>query len=326
MYLTRKAQLSVKVSSILLISDNILLISNLHKNGMKMPLELPAELQFATEYPFAIPDNVFKELQTLMGRVNFNERCGEKNLIEIYKKHMAKPAGIDFSRSSNTDWAKGDLEWYMTDASNNGPGFIAAIYNAFEQLSLFEITVPTDAHINQILSRHGIPCHINNGELVMAGNVQVPEPSQSMSQTVIRALQDAKTLMPASAIDRVHTALHAYIVSLCQEANIPLDSGVTAQKAFKELKNNHPALQPQGNRPSEVANVLNSMAATINALGTIRNHASLAHNNELLLEPEAQAMINAAITIFRYIEECMARYNRTTVQSRPELWGGIEWA
>lgn len=68
------------------------------------------------------------------------------------------------------------------------------------------------------------------------------------------------------------------------------------------------------------------MAATINALGTIRNHASLAHNNELLLEPEAQAMINAAITIFRYIEECMARYNRTTVQPRPELWGDIEWA
>ncbi|HGS4434649.1 TPA: abortive infection family protein [Vibrio cholerae] len=289
-----------------------------------MPLVLPAELQFATEYPFAITDNVLNEMQTLIGKVNFNDRCDEKSLIEIYKKHMAKPAGIEFSRSSNTDWAKGDLESYMTDASKNGPGFIAAIYNAFEELSRFEIAVPTDAYINQILSKHGMPCHINNGELVMAGNVQVPEPSQSMSQTVIRALQDAKTLPPESAIDRVHTALHAYIVSLCQEAGIPLDSGVTAQKAFKELKNNHPALQPQGNRSSEVANVLNSMAATINALGTIRNHASLAHNNELLLQPEAQAMINAAVTIFRYIEECIARYNRTTVQPRPELWGEIE--
>ncbi|PTP96356.1 hypothetical protein FCV85_17870 [Vibrio sp. F13] len=293
---------------------------------MKMPLELPAELQFATEYPFAIPDNAFKELQILIGRVNFNERCEEKSLIEIYKKHIAKPAGIEFSRSSNIDWAKGDLEWYMAEARKNGPGFIAAIYNAFEQLSRFEITVPTDAHINQILSRHGMPCHINNGKLVMAGNVQVPEPPESMSQTVIRALQDAKTLPPASAIDRVHTALHAYIVSLCQDASIPLDSGVTAQKAFKELKSNHPALQSQGNRPSEVANVLNSMAATINALGTIRNHASLAHNNELLLEPEAQAMINAAMTIFRYIEECMARYNRANVQPSPALWGDIEWA
>lgn len=285
-----------------------------------MPLVLPVELQFTTEYPFAIPDNVFKELQILMGRVNFNQRCDEKDLIEIYKKHMAKPAGIEYSRSSNTDWAKGDLEYYMSDASKDGPGFIAAISNAFEELCRFEITVPTAAHINQILSRHGMPCHINNGELVMAGNVQVPEPSLSMSQTVIRALQDAKTLPPASAIDRVHTALHAYIVSLCQEASIPLDLGVTAQKAFKELKSNHPALLPQGNRHSEVANVLNSMAATISALGTIRNHASLAHNNELLLEPEAQAMINAAVTIFRYIEECMARYNRSTVQPLPNVW------
>lgn len=285
-----------------------------------MPLVLPAELQFATEYPFAIPHNVFKELQTLIGRVNFNERCEEKDLIEIYKKHMAKPAGIEYNRSSNTDWAKGDLEWYMKDASKNGPGFIAAIFNAFEELYRFEITVPTAVHLNQILSRHGMPCHINNGELVMAGNVQVPEPSLSMSQTVIRALQDAKTLTPASAIDRVHTALHAYIVSLCQEASIPLDLGATAQRAFKELKNNHPALRPQGNRHSEVANVLNSMAATISALGTIRNHASLAHNNELLLEPEAQAMINAAVTIFRYIEECMARHNRSTVQPFPDVW------
>ncbi|MGR5307981.1 abortive infection family protein [Vibrio mediterranei] len=238
---------------------------------------------------------------------------------------MAKPAEIEYNRSSNTDWAKGDLEWYMADARKNGPGFIAAIYNAFEQLSRLEITVPTDVHINQILSRHGMPCHINSGELVMAGNVQVPEPSLSMSQTVIRALQDAETLSPASAIDRVHTALHAYIVSLCHEASIPLDSGVTAQKAFKELKSNHTALQPQGNRPAEVTNVLNSMAATIHALGTIRNHASLAHNNELLLEPEAQAMINASVTIFRYIEDCMARHNRTAVQAGPSVWGDIEW-
>ncbi|WP_146492130.1 abortive infection family protein [Vibrio sp. T20] len=309
-----KRQLSAKISPKPTIGDIILPINGLYQNGMKMPLLLPVELQFATEYPFATPDNVFKELQTLIGKVNSNERCGEKNLIEIYKRHMAKPAGIEFNRSSNTDWAKGDLEWYMTEAKKNGPGFIAAIYNAFEQLSSLEVTVPTDVHINQILSSHGMPCHINNGELVMVGNVQVPEPSLSMSQTVTRALQDAKTLSPASAIDRVHTALHAYIVSLCHEASIPLDSGVTAQKAFKELKSNHPALLPQGNRPAEVASVLNSMAATINALGTIRNHASLAHNNELLLEPEAQAMINASVTVFRYIEECIARHNRTAVQ------------
>lgn len=324
MYLTRKAQQSTKVSSISTIDDNIIHINDLHKNGMKMPLVLPAEQQFATEYPFAIPDNVFKELQTLIGRVNSNERCVEKNLIEIYKRHMAKPAGREYNSSSNTDWAKGDLECYMTDARKNGPGFIAAIYNAFEQLSHLEITVPTDVYINQILSKHGMPSHINNGELVMAGNVQVPEPSLSMSQTVIRALEDAKKLSPASAIDRVHTALHAYIVSLCHEASIPLDSGATAQKAFKKLKSNHPALQPQGNRPAEVANVLNSMAATVNALGTIRNHASLAHNNELLLEPEAQAMINASVTIFRYIEECVARHNKTTIQVRPGMWGDIE--
>lgn len=274
-----------------------------------MPLLLPTELQFATEYAFSIPEDAFREFQTLIRKINHSERCTEKHILETFKKHMAKPAAIEFGTSSNTDWARGDLEWYMQKASQDGPGFIAALYNACEQVSLLEINVPSEQYINQILSKHGLPCHINNSELILAGNVTIPDSNVSVSQTVVRALQDAKTLSPASAIDRVHTALHAYLIELCHQASIPLESGATAQKAFKELKNNHAALKPMGNRPAEVANVLNSMAATINALGTIRNHASLAHNNELLLEPEAQAMINAAMTIFRYIEECIARQN-----------------
>jgi hypothetical protein len=275
-----------------------------------MPLELPAELQFATEYPFGIPDSVFNDLNSLMARVNPNEYCGEQCILEAYKSCMAKPAQLKYGRSSNVDWARGDLEHYMSIARHNGPGFVAAVYDAFEKLSQKDIMVPTDDHINKILYTHGMPCHINGSELLLAGSVEVPETSESRPQTVNRALNDAKTLPPANAIDRVHTALHAYIVHLCIDAGIPLEPGVTAQKAFKELKSNHPALQPYGNRPNEVSNVLNSMAATINALGTIRNHASLAHNNELLDEPEAQAMINASATIFHYIESCIARYNR----------------
>ena len=276
-----------------------------------MPLLLPTELQFATEYAFSIPDDAFREFQVLIRKINHSERCTEKHILETFKKYMAKPASIEFGTSSNTDWARGDLEWYMEKASQDGPGFIAALHNACEQLSLLEINVPSELYINQILSKHGLPCHINNSKLILAGNVRIPDSNASVSQTVVRALQDAKTLSPASAIDRVHTALHAYLVELCHQASIPLESGATAQKAFKELKNNHAALKPMGNRPVEVANVLNSMAATINALGTIRNHASLAHNNELLLEPEAQAMINAAMTVFRYIEECIARQKKT---------------
>ncbi|APE06887.1 hypothetical protein CW735_15455 [Alteromonas sp. MB-3u-76] len=276
-----------------------------------MPLLLPTELQFATEYAFSIPDDAFREFQALIRKINPNERCTEKHILETFKKHMSKPAEMEYGKSSSIDWARGDLESCMEQASQDGPGFIAALYNACEQVSLLEINVPAELYINQILSRHGLPCHINNSELILAGNVKIPESNASASQTVVRALQDAKTLSPASAIDRVHTALHAYLVELCHQASIPLETGATAQKAFKELKSNHAALKPIGNRPSEVANVLNSMAATINALGTIRNHASLAHNNELLLEPEAQAMVNAAMTIFRYIEECIARQKKT---------------
>lgn len=128
----------------------------------------------------------------------------------------------------------------------------------------------------------------------------------STSDVVRRALSDAESLLrtggPVSAVDRIHTALHGHLKALCAAEGIELPDSVTLQKAMKELRTHHPKLKPSGARAGDVSQVLFSMAATLDALNTIRNNASAAHPNEDLLgDPEALLALNAGRTIFTYV-------------------------
>lgn len=132
-------------------------------------------------------------------------------------------------------------------------------------------------------------------------------PVESMSTVVRQALIDAENLIrtsgPASAIDRVHTALHGHMKNLCREASIELPVQATLQVAVKRLRENHPRLAPSGERADEVSRVLYSMAATLDALTTLRNNASPAHPNDALLgDNEALLAINSARTVFAYLD------------------------
>lgn len=128
----------------------------------------------------------------------------------------------------------------------------------------------------------------------------------STSEVVRRALSDAESLLktggPVSAVDRIHTALHGHLKALCAAEDIQLPDAATLQKTMKELRTHHPKLKPTGARAGEVSQVLYSMAATLDALNTIRNNASAAHPNDILLgDPEAFLAINAGRTIFTYV-------------------------
>lgn len=128
----------------------------------------------------------------------------------------------------------------------------------------------------------------------------------STSEVVRLALSDAESLLrtggPVSAVDRVHTALHGHLKALCTAEGIELPDGATLQKAMKELRTHHPKLKPSGARAGEVSQVLFAMATTLDALNTIRNNASAAHPNEVLLgNHEALLAINAGRTIFTYV-------------------------
>lgn len=142
-----------------------------------------------------------------------------------------------------------------------------------------------------------------NGEPVVASpKVEVA----STSDVVRRALSDAESLLrtggPVSAVDRIHTALHGHFKALCAAEGIELPDSATLQKAMKQLRTHHPRLKPSGARAGDVSQVLFSMAATLDALNTIRNNASAAHPNEDLLgDAEALLALNAGRTIFTYV-------------------------
>lgn len=141
---------------------------------------------------------------------------------------------------------------------------------------------------------------------VDVGHVRAVAPSQSASEVVRRALADADQLIEKngaqSAVDRLHTAIHGYMKAECVTASIDLPSGATLTQAFKALRSNHPALTSTGVHAAEVAKVLQSFAAVLDALNTVRNHGSVAHPNEHLIEaPEAFLFVNAVRTIFHYL-------------------------
>ncbi|WP_049273168.1 abortive infection family protein [Pseudomonas putida] len=138
------------------------------------------------------------------------------------------------------------------------------------------------------------------------GQVPAIAPSLSASEVVRRALSDADHLLASngaqSAVDRLHTAMHGYLKSECSAANIGLPSDATITQAFKALRAHHPALSDLGRHQEQVGRILQSFAAVLDALNPVRNHGSVAHPNEHLIEPaEALLVVNAARTIFHYL-------------------------
>lgn len=135
----------------------------------------------------------------------------------------------------------------------------------------------------------------------------VPESlPENANETVLRALRDAQSLIeeqrPSSAVDRVHTALHGYLRTICDEAEIGYGEGDSPQRLLKLLRENHPQLLGvQG--ADAISKVLTSLGTAVDAINTIRNTASLAHaNEELIDEPEAVLVINAVRTVLHYLE------------------------
>jgi len=142
----------------------------------------------------------------------------------------------------------------------------------------------------------------------LSGHVPPVQPSASASDVVRRALTDADQLLASSgapsAIDRLHTAMHGYLKSACQDGGISIPDNATLTQAFKALRANHPALQSLGGHDNEIGKILTSFASVLDALNPIRNHGSVAHPNDRLIElTEGTLVVNAVRTIFHYLNQ-----------------------
>ena len=132
-------------------------------------------------------------------------------------------------------------------------------------------------------------------------------PKFSAREVVERALKDAEALMDASgatsAIDRVHTALHGYLYSQCEDARIGIGENMKITDLYKVLRTSHPKLNAVGEWSEYTDRVLRSFGSVIDTLNYLRNNASVAHPNEILLsDAEAELVINASRTILHYLD------------------------
>lgn len=278
-----------------------------------MPLEMSSELRFPMGASVSLDSGAVDDFLGFARRITSPD--GTKWIIEKFKEYFCKASGSQYISSSNLSWAESDMEREARDAAEHAPGFIAAFCDACAYLEQRGIAVPGPPIINKILSEHGVSYQIINNVLLETDEyVRPPEPHPSISRVVDKAISNAKSLIgqsgASSAIDRAHTALHGYLVSLCNESGIETCEGLTASKAFKLLREQHAAFSESGPRSYDVNRVLQAFATSIDAFATIRNKASLAHANELLDDPEATAMVNAMFTIFRYIQDSLRRHKQ----------------
>ena len=131
------------------------------------------------------------------------------------------------------------------------------------------------------------------------------------SEVVVRALDDAETLLqssgPESAVDRVHTALHGHLGFLCDEAHIAYGREDTMVGLLKKLRKEHPNLRDLGARAQDIDTVLKASGSTLDALNPVRNNASVAHPNAVLLgREEALLVINIGRSLLVYLDSKIA--------------------
>ncbi len=127
------------------------------------------------------------------------------------------------------------------------------------------------------------------------------------SAVVERALSDAEELLrtngPTSCVDRVHTALHGYLLDVCRASGLTVTDDSSLTSLLKLLREGHTAFTRLGPRPNDVMVVLRALATIVDKLNPLRNNTSVAHPNTDLLPPEeAMLVVNVVRTLLHYLD------------------------
>jgi hypothetical protein len=147
---------------------------------------------------------------------------------------------------------------------------------------------------------------IENVARRLEGDAVAAPTLEAQYEVLTQAIADTETLIrergPTSAVDRLHTALHAYMKQICREAGIDFKERDRISDLYRKILREHPIFGEDGPQSERVRQLLRSLTVGIDALDPIRNRASLAHpNEELLGEQEAIFVRNAVNTILTYL-------------------------
>jgi hypothetical protein len=194
------------------------------------------------------------------------------------------------------------LSWGDGDYGGN-------VFDALEMLSKrnsssLEVLLSKD-QIQRHLQKHAPEIYSTYVDATAPVTDFVPR-ALSPKDAVLGALKDSQVLLksggPARAIDRVHTALHGYLIHACTESQLAVGPSAGIIDVYRTLKEGHPKLADLGLMSNEMQKILRSFGAILDALNQFRNHASPAHPNESLGDDEAMLAINGVRTILHYLD------------------------
>lgn len=143
--------------------------------------------------------------------------------------------------------------------------------------------------------------------LELDANVDLPS-LHTLPDIAKLALEDAEILIRqeriSNAVDRLHTALHDYLIRLCESQAISVQEREGIPSLFKKLRGDGLCLQSDGVRSQDINSILHGCSIIVGAVDPVRNNATLAHPNpELVQGPEAMLVINTIRTLLRYLED-----------------------
>lgn len=154
--------------------------------------------------------------------------------------------------------------------------------------------------------------HFNSLANILEGGIGIKKPDLVITTEVLkRALDDAEALIrqsgAISAVDRIHTALHSYLLAVCNKQGIHYEADSSITQLFKLLREQHPALSNLGSGSEQIDKVLKACTVIVDALNPLRNRASIAHPNEQLLgNKEAMLVVNVTRTLLHYLDSKFA--------------------
>lgn len=146
-------------------------------------------------------------------------------------------------------------------------------------------------------------------------SLQVSTPSPKItSESVNSALADAELLArsrgPATAVDRAHTAVHAYLRAALVRAGQEVLPLASATDLFKQLREHDEGLRSLVEGGDHSKRIIMALASIVDATNTLRNTASAAHPSaQMLQSAEAMLVINAARSLIHYLD---AKLNKSS--------------
>jgi hypothetical protein len=221
------------------------------------------------------------------------------------------------SLSHNSDAADTleKIPFELWKASNNFGDQFELLYAKVPVQTYLKIELEADTYLGrtryvsiaQALDQAGNPVRFIGMEAETGDSAAIPVPQiQTSSVAVTRALSDFEVLVTSaggavSGVDRIHTALHGYLKTICREASIGFPENADVTLLFVRIREQHPKFL--GLSPAvDGTNVLRGLGRVVEALNPARNDHSLAHPSEQLLdEPEALLFVNAVKSLLHYL-------------------------